>query len=394
MMYSPKELEGEVDHSFFDSDCDVTGTKPEKPVHLENEERDNTKEKLPIQNERRREKEKYGEETLAKEMSGLQVQSGLIAKDGSERVEEIRKKEELEKEDPFEQKDGVKKDKEARGTDDSDTSSRKSSPLPCSDMSKSNHGSKSDESSSICSSSSAAEEDDAVFKSEDVGSRRNRPPRKSTGKSRTRSHSYVSSSSSGERSPTPVAKPTSSQSTSSPRRQPRPGSANRKQRPKTTEMEDSDDTVTDVTPLSSPDVSPQQSFDLAPPTSSETLLPAPNTDNFETVDGQQNTDREERSAVLSAGRQIGSSSSISSTRSSASRHSKNYSFNNEEVRRIEHENQRLLRELSRSSTRTSSRSTRRSPAPACRLYHSALNRQREQQRIQQENLHSGVTQSN
>lgn len=289
-MYSPKELEGEVDHSFFDSDCDVTGTKPEKPVHLENEERDNTNEKLPIQNERRREKEKCGEETLVKEMSGLQVQSGLIAKDGSERVEEIRKKEELEKEDPLEQKDGVKKDEETRGTDDSDTSSRKSSPLPCSDK-----GSKSDESSSICSSSSAAEEDDAVFKSEDVGSRRNGPPKKSTGKSRTRSHSYLSSSSSGERSPTPVAKPTSSQSISSPRRQPRPGSANRKQRPKTTEMEDSDDTVTDVTPLSSPDVSPQQSFDLAPPTSSESLLPAPNTDTLETVDGQQNTDREERS---------------------------------------------------------------------------------------------------
>ncbi|XP_060720625.1 cilia- and flagella-associated protein 97 [Tachysurus vachellii] len=377
-MYSPKELEGEVDHSFFDSDCDVTGTKPEKPVHLENEERDNTNEKLPIQNERRREKEKSGVETLAKEMSGLQVQSGFIVKDGSECVEEIRKKEELEKRDPLEQKDGVKKDEEARGTDDSDTSSRKSSPLPCSDMSKSNHGSQSDESSSICSSSSAAEEDD-----EDVGSRRNGPPKKSTGKFRTRSHSYVSSSSSGERSPTPVANPTSSQSTSSPRRQPRPGSANRKKRPKTTEMEDSDDTVTDVTPLSSPDISPQQSFDLAPPTSAESLLPAP---NIETVDGQQNTDREERSAVLNTGRQIGSSSSISSARSSASRHSKNYSFNSEEVRRIEHENQRLLRELSRSSTRTSTRPTRRSPAPACRLYHSALNRQREQQRIQQENL--------
>lgn len=64
------------------------------------------------------------------------------------------------------------------------------------------------------------------------------------------------------------------------------------------ETADSDDTVTDVTPLSSPDVSPQQSFDLAPPTSTESTLPVPPTDALETVDGKQldvNMDGEEPS---------------------------------------------------------------------------------------------------
>lgn len=80
------------------------------------------------------------------------------------------------------------------------------------------------------------------------------------------------------------------------------------------------------------------------------------------------------------------STSIISGRSSAGRRSKNYSFSSDEVRRIERENQRLLHKLSRSSTRSSSRSTHRSSAPSFRLYHSALNRQREQQRIQRDNL--------
>ncbi|KAK3507629.1 hypothetical protein QTP70_031677 [Hemibagrus guttatus] len=393
----PKELEGEVDHSFFDSDCDVSGTKPEKPVHQEKEEREGTNQKLPNQNESRSEMKECGVETLEKEMSGLEVQSGLIVKDGSECKEDVeirkddRKHEETEKrEDSSEHEDNVKKDQAAFGKDDSDTSSRKSSPLPRSDVSGSSRGSQSDDSSSICSSSSSSEaqEDDAVFKNEDGGYYRDEPAKKSIGKFRNRSHSYSSSSSSEDRSPTPLAKPSSTQFTSSPRRQPRPGSANHKQRPKTSEVADSDDTVTDVTPLSSPDISPQQSFDLAPPTSTGLTLPAPHTDT--SVDGQDaNTDGEERSGRRLDGTLLVSSpgsASVISGRSSASRRRKNYSFTSDEMRRIDRENQRLLHELSRSSTRTSSRSTHRSSAPPFRLYHSALNRQREQQRIQRENL--------
>lgn len=273
-MYSPKELEGEVDHSFFDSDCDGTGTKPEITEP----------EKLSNHTESRSEKDESQADTLEKEMSGLELQSGLRVKVESDFEE-----------DPPERKDDAKKDEAACEGEDSDTSSRKSSsPLPRSDMSESSRGSQSDDLSSICSSSSSSEEDDAVFKNEEDAYHCNEPAKKASGKFRNWSHSYSSSSSSGERSPTPQVKLSSSPSTSSPRQQPRPGSANRKQRPRTSETA-SDDTVTDVTPLSSPDASPQQSFDLAPPTSTESTPPVPPT---ESVDGQQldmNTDGEEQS---------------------------------------------------------------------------------------------------
>lgn len=65
---------------------------------------------------------------------------------------------------------------------------------------------------------------------------------------------------------------------------------------------------------------------------------------------------------------------------------KNYSFSNEEVRRIDRENQRLLRELSRQAPRPSSSAAASARGAASRLSHSALNRQREQRRIERENM--------
>lgn len=74
------------------------------------------------------------------------------------------------------------------------------------------------------------------------------------------------------------------------------------------------------------------------------------------------------------------------------RRRKNYSFSNDEARHIERENHRLLREISRHSPapRPGS-SARKKTHPASkssfiRLSHSALNRQREQQRIERDNL--------
>ena len=77
---------------------------------------------------------------------------------------------------------------------------------------------------------------------------------------------------------------------------------------------------------------------------------------------------------------------------SGGRNRKNYSFTNEEVRSIDHENLRLLRALSRLSPgpRPGSKAGKKvhmtSNSPLSRLSHSALNRQREQQRIERENL--------
>ncbi|XP_061883056.1 cilia- and flagella-associated protein 97 [Entelurus aequoreus] len=61
---------------------------------------------------------------------------------------------------------------------------------------------------------------------------------------------------------------------------------------------------------------------------------------------------------------------------------KNYTFNNNEVRRIDHENQRLLRVLSRISLAPGS-SGRKGSSP--HIPHSAVNRLREQKRIDKDN---------
>ncbi|XP_048798154.1 cilia- and flagella-associated protein 97 isoform X2 [Lagopus muta] len=67
---------------------------------------------------------------------------------------------------------------------------------------------------------------------------------------------------------------------------------------------------------------------------------------------------------------------------------KNYSFTNEEVRRIDQENQRLLHELARLCVTPGSRTNvlKKSASPSLQVYHSAINRQKEQQRIEKENL--------
>lgn len=262
-MYSPKDLEGEVDHSFFDNDCDVSGTNPDEPVHPEEEDMDSTNEKLLDQAENERNVEECESKTLItketeKEERGVETSSRVGEEEEAEKTE-----------DPSEEKDHFKKEDPAHGEED--TSSRKSSPRPHSDLSNSSYDSQSDDSSS---------EDDGYY--------RNETTKSSTGKSCTRSRSHSASSSFAERSPVPHTR-----ATSYPWRQPQPGSANRKQRHQTAERDDSDDTVTDVTPLSSPDISPQQSLGLAPPTSTRSTLPS----TIETNDGQKldvNTHGEER----------------------------------------------------------------------------------------------------
>ncbi|CDQ98078.1 unnamed protein product [Oncorhynchus mykiss] len=178
---------------------------------------------------------------------------------------------------------------------------------------------------------------------------------------------------------------------SSPRwRPPRLGSAAPREMPHTTvTLEEEEDTVTDVTPLSTPDVSPAQSLDLG-----VGRVVVEEEGEEEEEGGSWNPDVEE--AFLS---RLGSGLAIDCP--SGGRNRKNYSFSNDEVRQIDRENQRLLRQLSRPSphsrpgstggTSTTSSSRRRSNGggggpPPVRLYHSALNRQREQQRIEKENL--------
>lgn len=155
--------------------------------------------------------------------------------------------------------------------------------------------------------------------------------------------------------------------------------------------EESDYTVTDVSPLSSPASSRLQSLDL---NQSET-------EDDDVKEQQQSapssgfslTQQEERFSLEDTDDYSLSSQSRLEGKAvmqfPGSRHRKNYSFTNDEVQRIDRENQRLLRQLS-SSSRPGSASGQKhrvtSNTPLNRLPHSALNRQREQQRIERENL--------
>lgn len=144
--------------------------------------------------------------------------------------------------------------------------------------------------------------------------------------------------------------------------------------------------MTDVSPLSSPDNSRLQSLNL----------------NHSETEDDLNEQQNAPSSGLSTAQQEETAEYSFSSQSRlegkvvihfpGSRHRKNYSFTNDEVQRIDRENQRLLRQLSHvslgSRPESASGQGRRitSHTPQNRLPHSALNRQREQQRIERENL--------
>ncbi|KAF3852353.1 hypothetical protein F7725_005708 [Dissostichus mawsoni] len=152
--------------------------------------------------------------------------------------------------------------------------------------------------------------------------------------------------------------------------------------------EESEGTVTNVSPLSSPDISPLQSLDLNHTEGSlkeqrqEERVPSSGlSDMHQEEDSDQDVDETESHLE---GELV--------FRHPGRRNRKNYSFSNDEAQRIERENHRLLREISRHSPAPRPGSSARkkthpaSKSPFIRLSHSALNRQREQQRIERDNL--------
>ncbi|KAL4640543.1 cilia- and flagella-associated protein 97 [Arapaima gigas] len=337
-MYSPKDLEGEVDHSFFDSDCEGSAeTSDQQNTHI-------------------------GDDSIKGGQTCAQVE-GEQKEDSSLTVD-------------------LKKASDA------------ASPPSCGERSEADRGESEEAPNSSAqvtteSGSSAEEQDEDNEVEEDgydfseaeeesegdweempAGSEVSAscPTRRSGGKfgshrSPSSSESESSHSESGSCDSEPLSsrrKPTSARF--SPRHQLK--LAAMMHREKQCPSGESDDTVTDVTPLSTPDSSPIQSFDMAPGGGVDSR-------------GGMKSDLH----IDHPGRRV----------------RKNYSFSNEEVRRIDRENQRLLRELSRPTPRpksvcgsgsgsVSSSSLRKPGSPPVRLYHSALNRQREQQRIERENL--------
>ncbi|XP_035992902.1 cilia- and flagella-associated protein 97 [Fundulus heteroclitus] len=165
------------------------------------------------------------------------------------------------------------------------------------------------------------------------------------------------------------------------------------QHPANSSTDESDGSVTDVSPLSSADSSSLQSSS----SEAEGERRAEQEEEQESApsSGFSNMHREEDSPPDGDECSFRLESQLEhklALHCPGGRNRKNFSFSNDEVRRIDGENQRLLRELSRlspgprSGKAPSSRSKVSSNSPVTRLSHSALNRQREQRRIERENL--------
>ncbi|XP_048053434.1 cilia- and flagella-associated protein 97 isoform X2 [Megalobrama amblycephala] len=392
-MYSPKELEGEVDHSFFDSDSEANRLDGSEDGRLNK------------QKASERHDERTGKEThVSMDQIGSEVQCGRNTRvkarleDGSNQQGRHGRSEETENE---------------RERQSSDVLFKGSSTLPSATSSETMSNSQSDEGSSVHSYSSDEEreldEKHAAFKprktngnvnSDDDGYHRSND--ESEDDVRSTKHKRLSHKLSRSRSSSfDPESSNSSEEKGSIRSQKhqRVGSANQKERQK--EVAESEDTVTDVTPLSTPNVSPYQSIDVvlpSEPLAADVQQQQPSVADETVVndvsDGQSSisSEGENGSVFLKVEKQLDRVLVVSSPGSVGSSR-KNYSFSNEEVREIDLENQRLLRQLSHSTARShtgssacSKTSSRRSSTPTIRLYHSALNRQREQERIQKENL--------
>ncbi|XP_014801083.1 PREDICTED: cilia- and flagella-associated protein 97 isoform X2 [Calidris pugnax] len=166
-------------------------------------------------------------------------------------------------------------------------------------------------------------------------------------------------------------------------------------KPKLSEyLEESEDTVTDVTPLSTPDISPIQSFELAASNDKKLKIKRQENVNQELYDSEFDRrysqkvlhDAMDLNQLLKAFLQLEKKEQNLTVDQPSKGTRKNYSFSNDEVRRIDRENQRLLKELSKQSAKPRRTTLKKSAGPPPRLYHTALNRQKEQQRIERENL--------
>lgn len=161
------------------------------------------------------------------------------------------------------------------------------------------------------------------------------------------------------------------------------------------DLEESEDTVTDVTPLSTPDISPIQSFEFVASNDKKLKVKRQENVNQELYDSEFDRrysrkvlhDAMDLNQLLKAFLQLDKKEQKLTIDHPSKVIRKNYSFTNEEVRQIDRENQRLLKELSKQSARPRRSSTmKKTSVPQPRLYHTALNRQKEQQRIERENL--------
>ncbi|XP_064201148.1 cilia- and flagella-associated protein 97 [Anguilla rostrata] len=365
-MYSPKELEGEVDHSFFDSDCEehgkedrgdstaVSGGNSEGHEQMEPAVSGEGNSPLP--------KEDKGNGSVDENRSRPSSASSLLS---------------------FEEKSEADGELDKNPSTHFQITAKIPTGLSAEENGKHNHEDDDEDGYKRSEEDTEEESDQKPTKSKAAT---HCLSKKSSGKFRSGKHSPVSSSksdssySSTEDSSASEASPQRIPACSPPYRA-KLGALARREKLRLP-PEESEDTVTDVTPLSTPDISPVQSFELALRKDGERERVIVRQQNV--LGGLAADDVGSISeAFMKVNKRLESELVIES---SGRRPRKNYSFSNDDVVRIDRENQRLLRELTRRSPRPKSGATKKPGSPPVRPCHSALNRQREQQRIERENM--------
>ncbi|XP_028832792.1 cilia- and flagella-associated protein 97-like [Denticeps clupeoides] len=417
-MYSPRELEGEVDHSFFDSDCEDQG-KQSNNREDDGKNKGNVDSFYPVSlvEQKAKEGQRWEGDSSSEHVGGdEQGAHGMKIDDSGRRDgEQESSKCDLDMEETVADRDCVADSNVSPSLSSlsEDWSKGKRSPSSGStDGSRASSQVENDSDVEDGYHQSGSEEEDESLRGSQPCKRRVKQQRsfRISSPCPSLSSELESSYSSDEdcySSPEPSTKTLPHpQATCSPRQSAMRASTFQQVKLKAPEVLESDDTITDVTPLSTPDANLDQTFELPsvlPLKEPKAVVSEPKQQNAtndlvvrtdsacEKLDSDQEASHYTDRSLLSLVSQVDSSLLLEVP---GSRNRKNYSFTNEEVRRIDRENQRLLKELSRPSARSrnssgtisSSKASSKRTTPPIRMYHSALNRQREQQRIERENL--------
>ncbi|XP_051025673.1 cilia- and flagella-associated protein 97 [Acomys russatus] len=444
--------EGEVDHSFFDSDFEDTKKCESNSVF--DKQKDDLKERIDkdtknvnlkfgIQNDDPKERLDNDTENVSLKL-GLQTKENYLTQKGNERKAKISSKEQHEENDTT-QTGSCLLATSSRSKKPCDSTKGHNLPVP-NRMPKSVKG----EDNYYTDGEESSDDGKKYMKAKSAKPSNNFKKGISKKYSNVSSSSSLSSSSSRSSSDCSYTgsdiqksescpssqKHASDVALSSPKQRCKSGRKPAGQLPSSTKQktadynEESEDTVTDVTPLSPPDTNTSQSFELGPSHDQKVKVKRQENvsqDVYEDVEALKNDSRSLKSArrkeksglncapkstVLDANLEHRSKQKVlhdtmdlnhllkaflQLDKKGPQKHHfdqpsviprKNYSFTREELRQIDRENQRLLKELSRQAEKPGNKSTipGRSISHPPKLYHSALNRQREQQRIERENL--------
>ncbi|XP_037328915.2 cilia- and flagella-associated protein 97 isoform X2 [Pungitius pungitius] len=394
-MFHPGELDGEVDHSFFDSDCD-DGSRDGG----ENTERGWKAEKESLSAlERLRAKQAEKNKDGSPRTDGTKLPLKLVINNSSSRAENKENRSQLIEEGVSSSSSvACRTDKAEHIGSDGDADSNFQSKRHNGKLMEPLDEAREADCKIVYSQSSSEYEEDPL-PAKHLNEKKKQSPKKQIRNRHTRSPSPTSteSSSDADSESSSLSRNGRSRVDSPTLHKPRkpplsPGgrrtSAGSRDGP-VSRTEESEDTVTDVSPLSSPDISPLQSLDLNHTEAKEVQrLESVPSSGLSNMCPDEDSDQDVECSLGSES-QLGGQLVFCFPGAS---NRKNYSFTNDEVQRIDRENQRLLRELSRQSPgpRPGSKARKQTPTasklPPSRLSHSALNRQREQQRIERENL--------